>query len=491
MLSHIGTSEFLLYDDGSTDALVDALRPYSAVVRQFSTDALRPWPRTTLLPAHICASSHPLSRAAPPPFEHWCERVDPFPQQLAMMRHATHAVRTPFVAFIDADEYLVSLGEVPLSLWLGALPADVGGVLVTGRVMMTTRATTPILSEPQQMEVEPTLFDEKCIVRRSAMHPATVGFVHEVALADGWHYVRDASFSLMHYRHRAFEERHAKRYVAKNGSSDSAAGPPPKLRKLVEWRAQLETAQARQLYTHYVSGLAYVWRTQRALWRRAHPQRPYGLRRVVVVAEMRSGSTWFAQRMFGARSDVLYLYEPCRATVRVRGKKVGRWFDAGCVHIVRELLDCSTPLATWKLLKQDWNAVKLSTPDAFASYRNFSAMCRSRHVVVKVVRVHDPTRLATDECTVIHLERNASHVEASRRRHGIFTLNVKAGQRAKRAGANLTVQLEEARADPEGTATRLHALTGMVPVSGLECSQPISRPFAACGTARTGAVVRV
>jgi hypothetical protein len=483
LLPHVGITEFLLYDDGSTDALADALRPYSAVVRQFSTDALHPWPRTSLIHTHVCAMSRAIKGwAGGAPFEHWCERVAEFPQQLAMIRHASGAARTEFVAFVDVDEYLICLSELPLVRWLAGLERDVGGVVVSGRVMMSTRTAPPILNETEELEFEPSLWLDKCIVRRRAVHPSTVGIVHEVALADGWRYVRDATLSLVHYRYRAFEERYARHYVVEGGNTPEV-GRLSKLRLLQHWRKQHQAARARRLYTHYVSVLAYVHRTQRALWRRAHPQRPYGQRRVVVVAEMRSGSTWFAQRVFGARDDVLYLYEPCRAEPVVRGPRVGRWFDAQCVHIVRQLLDCATPLATWRLMKQDWTAVELSTPGAFQSYRNFSAMCRSRHVVVKVVRVHDPAPLATDECTVIHVERNASRVETSRRRNGLFSLNVHAGQRAKRAGANLTVRLEEARADPEGTATRLHALTGMEPVAGLECSQPIARPFAACGLA--------
>ncbi len=480
LLPHVAISEFLLYDDGSTDALANALRPYSAVVRQFSTDALRPWPRTSLIHTHVCARSRQIKGwAASAPFEHWCERVAEFPQQLAMIRHAAGAARTEFVAFVDVDEYLIFMNELPLAGWLSGLNKDVGGVVMPGRVMMSTRAAPPILNETEEMDMTPHLWLDKCIVRRRAMHPSTVGIVHEVALASGWRYVREVSLSLVHYRYRAFGERYARHYLGE-GSGNPEAGRLSKLNQVQVWIKLLQAAHKRGMYTHYVGGLPHVHRTQRALWRRTHPQQPYGYRRVVVVAEMRSGSTWFAQRMFGARNDVLYLYEPCRAEPVVKGPRVGRWFDAQCVHIVRELLDCATPLATWRLMKQDWTAVGLSTAGAFSSYRNFSAMCRSRHVVVKVVRVYDPAPFATDECTVIHLERNASRVEASRRRNGLFTLNVEAGQRQKRASANLTLRLEEARANPEKTALRLHALTGMVPVAGLECSQPVSKPFGAC-----------
>ena len=420
-LPHLGVREFLLYDDGSTDDLRGLTRPYRAegTVRLFSTDALRPWNRTTLLKTHVCAFGVSFPRwVARAPFEHWCERVEPFPQQIAMLRHALGAARTEFVAFVDADEYLVMAGAAPLDRWLGALPDDVGGVAVSGRVMLSKRDASPLLNESEQLAgvLDLPVLSDKCVVRRSAAHPATVGTIHEVALADGMRYVRDPSVSLVHYRYRAFDARFAKRYVTR-GSGDPGVGRRAKLRKLTLWRQWRRTALRRKEYVHYVGALPHALRAWRAAAQRLG--RPLPPRAgVVIVAEARSGSSWFAQRVFGARPDVLYVYEPCRAVPHTRGTGIGSWFDDECVHVLRELLDCATPLAAWKQMKQDKHAVRMSTPGAFASYHAFSALCQARHVVLKTVRVHDPAPLATAACAVVHLERNASEVLASRARRG-------------------------------------------------------------------------
>ena len=88
-LPHVGVASFLLYDDGSTDDADGALAPYErdALVRRFTTEQLRPWGNTTLIKPHTRVII-PLfvRKPGPPPYSHWCIRVEPFPQQIAMMR---------------------------------------------------------------------------------------------------------------------------------------------------------------------------------------------------------------------------------------------------------------------------------------------------------------------------------------------------------------------------------------------------------------------
>ena len=227
-----------------------------------------------------------------------------------------------------------------------------------------------------------------------------------------------------------------------------------------------------------MSLLPHVRRVERALAAREGRPLPRTHAGVVLVAEARSGSSWAAQRLFGAREDVLYLYEPCRANVRVGD--AGTWFDDDCIWLVRELLDCAVPYATFQLLKRDKWSVKMSTPKAFKSYRSFARMCLARHVVIKM-RAYDPAPLASTRTLVVHLERDAEAVLASRQRLHLEVLGVREGQARKRRGANVTVRLENVTADPERVALRLHALAGMAPVPGLRCPPPAANGWDACG----------
>ena len=123
----------------------------------------------------------------------------------------------------------------------------------------------------------------------------------------------------------------------------------------------------------------------------------------------------------------------------------------------------------------------MSTPNAFRSYRAFMRMCVARHVVIKTVRIFDPAPLPSARTLVVHLERDADAVLASRRRRKLEVLGVREGQARKRRAANATVRLEEATADPDGVAVRLHAEAGLPVLPGLVCDPPPADGWLACG----------
>ena len=480
-LPSIGVETFLLYDDGSSDGTERVLQRYHAagLVRPFETEQLRPFKNTTLIKPHTRVIIPLFKRLpGPPPYSHWCIRVEPFPQQIAMMRHAANTAATRWIAFNDVDEFVVSVNPMPLVGWLSVLTRDVGGVAMQPHIMMTERTAPSLLRETERMDVAVELvLNQKVIVRRADVHPVTVSMVHEVALREGQRYVRDASVTIAHFRYRDFQARQRKRYLVPNATD-------PRVHRLKQLNVQtmahdLKEARLRNAYTHYVSLLPHARRVEAALAAREGDSVPPTHFGVVIVSEARSGSSWFGQRVFGAHDDVLYLYEPCRANSRVGD--AGTWFDDDCVWLVRQLLDCALPYSHFVLLKRDKWSVRMSTPNAFRSYRAFMRMCVARHVVIKTVRIFDPAPLPSARTLVVHLERDADAVLASRRRRKLEVLGVREGQARKRRAANATVRLEEATADPEGVAVRLHAEAGFPVRPRLVCDPPPEDGWLACG----------
>ena len=483
LLPHIGVSEFLMYDDESTDdtrGVLDRWARAGAPVRQFSTALFaRPYASTTLNEMAMCARPPLRNRSAGnPPYSHWCEYEEYFPQQMEMVRHAARvaAAACAWFAFVDVDEFVIHRGAAPLHRWLSSLEEDVGGVTLVQKTMMTEQHAAPgLLLETEQL-VEPEFAQlYKCIVRRTAMHPRSVGSIHAIILRNGQRYVRDAALELAHFRYRNFKARYHKRYIV-NGS---------KSLRLRAWRAQLSAARLRGAFVHQVHLLAHARRTGRAVRRRlgldANRSGPAD-RGVVVVAERRSGSTWFAQQTFGARPDVFYLYEPCRARSHLRDA-VGTWFDEECVVVLQQALDCALPYATYARIRSDADAVQLSSPGIFRSYRHFVRTCVRRMVAVKTVRVLDPRALASAHTLVVHLERDADSVIASRRHMRLDTFGVREGQLHKRRGSNLTIRLEDAREDPVATAERLYGLLSLSRVEQApraRCRSPKRRSWDAC-----------
>jgi len=149
---------------------------------------------------------------------------------------------------------------------------------------------------------------------------------------------------------------------------------------------------------------------------------------------------------------------------------------------VRQLLDCALPYSHFGLLKRDKWSVRLSTPNAFRSYRTFMRMCTGRHVVIKTVRIFDPAPLPSWRTFVVHLERDADAVLASRRRRKLEVLGVREGQERKRRAANVTVRLEQAEANPEDVAVRLHAQARLPVLPGLVCDKPPAYGWLACAS---------
>lgn len=482
MLPHIGVSEFVLYDDGSGDGTLEVLAPYvqSKLVRLCTTEQLRPWKNETMLKAHACRGWHTTfpNWEAPPPHDRWCVRGEPFPQQISMIRDAAQRANSVFVAFIDADEFLIHAIPSPFGKWLGTLDSDVGGVIGMGKIMMSTKNSSPLLTETKQMQLPDEFLRQKCVVRRSALSAMSVGIVHEIALKDGMRYVRDPTVAMLHFRYRGFEGRVQKRYLVSGVAPEF--GRKAKLAKLNVWRRDLDRAERRRSYLHCTAGLPHAHRAMQNVWlrngapeRAAHPG-------VVVVAEARSGSSWFAQAVFGSRPDVLYLYEPCRSDPRSTG--AGRHFDDECIHVIKRLLDCSLPLAQWKEMKADHKAVELSTEGAFVTYRSFIRMCMERRVAVKTIRVYDPSPLVGAQTAVVHIERNPVDVLASRKERHVVGFGLRAGQEAKRKGSNITVKLADATRDADAVARFVTARIGWPWTDQrTKCARPVDKGWDACG----------
>ena len=172
-LPSIGVETFLLYDDGSSDGTERVLQRYheAGLVQSFYTEQLRPWGNTTLIKPHTRVIIPLFKRLpGPPPYSHWCIRVEPFPQQIAMMRHAVNVAGTDWIAFTDVDEYVASVNSMPLPRWLGALTRDVGGVAMQPHVMMAERTAPPLMVETERMALDEHLLLQKCIVRRADVH---------------------------------------------------------------------------------------------------------------------------------------------------------------------------------------------------------------------------------------------------------------------------------------------------------------------------------
>ena len=112
MLYTVGVEHFYLYDDGSTDELAATLAPYVAkeLVTLTNVSSLAPLPATTEVPFAECSASRELKDEEMP---RWleggrCTKRLPFPQQVAVVHHATRTYGhlTRWMAFLDVDEFV-------------------------------------------------------------------------------------------------------------------------------------------------------------------------------------------------------------------------------------------------------------------------------------------------------------------------------------------------------------------------------------------------
>ena len=113
MLYTVGVEHFYLYDDGSTDELAATLAPYVAadLATLTNVSSLAPLPTTTEIPLEECHDGHTRMENEMP---RWldaagrCIKRLPFPQQVAVVYHATrtygHLAR--WMAFFDVDEFV-------------------------------------------------------------------------------------------------------------------------------------------------------------------------------------------------------------------------------------------------------------------------------------------------------------------------------------------------------------------------------------------------
>tara|TARA_B100001094_G_scaffold173563_1_gene167846 strand:+ start:151 stop:1593 length:1443 start_codon:yes stop_codon:yes gene_type:complete len=407
------------------------------------------------------------------------------PAQGLCFKHAQQRFNTTWMLLLDTDEFL--RGDVLrlLSIMQARLLPPSG--LWISQLQMTNadECLTPY-SQHRKLE-------RKHLVRIKDLHPDGdfFGSVHDLVLAPGTHSadVTLGVVAVAHFRYRDWKAVGKKARLAELGCGNEQHSG--------EWRRFVCNYKKREVAS---------WGRQ--FWRRTRTRLdgPHGLdrvrpkgRRVVIVAEMRSGSTWFAQRVFGARRDVLYLYEPCRAmdVTRADRERRGRWLGSKCASVVSRLLQCKITKQEWHWIRNDRGArLVYSSRAAFGSFRSFLNLCYSQHVVVKLVRAQRAVaELAAPEALIINVHRPTAEVERSRRTsypHIHVPRGLNELQTALLQAANVSVSLTEASADPEAVALRMHRLAGMVPVQNLTCARPPRHSWLPCANwSRARALVGV
>jgi hypothetical protein len=99
------------------------------------------------------------------------------------------------------------------------------------------------------------------------------------------------------------------------------------------------------------------------------------------------------------------------------------------------------------------------------------------------LRIFDPAPLPSWRTFVVHLERDADAVLASRRRRKLEVPGVREGQERKRRAANVTARLEQVEANPGDVAVRLHAQARLPVLPGRVCDKPPAYGWLACASA--------
>ena len=311
----------------------------------------------------------------------------------------------------------------------------------------------------------------KHLVRRAALHPdaSFFGSIHDIALAPGAFSakVMPHVVAIAHFRYRRWNIGAQKDRLRELNCSSNPTNT---------WRRHVCTFKEREMVDW---GRQLIARTRTRLGgtHGLTPSQPKGVR-VLIVTAMRSGSTWFAQRVFGARGDVLYVYEPCRV------------FNANgeCPRLISRLITCQISLRDWRTLRKDRDARYVhSTLGAYNTFESFLDMCYSRHLVLKVVRSQHISREALSPSSVlmVYLHRQAASVVRSRMRMlpdgaPMDMETVVKNQMRMRDMANVTISLDDASKYPEEVALRLHRLAGMVPMPNISCARPGPRSYDPC-----------
>lgn len=389
------------------------------------------------------------------------------PEQALCFKHALRRFNTTWMLFIDLDEFVRGNVMQLLSLMQARPNSNRPDGLWLPQLQMTT-ANECLTPRPQSVHLQREF---KHLVRRAGLHPdpSFFGSIHDVVLAPG-------SFSakvypnvvaIAHFRYRQWNMGAKKARLGELGCFPS----PSDL-----WRRFVCSSKATEV-EDWSRQLLVRTRTRLSGAHGLTPMRPKG-RRVLIMAEMRSGSTWFAQRVFGARGDVLYVYEPCRV-LNVENE---------CPHLISRLMTCQISLRDWRLLRKDRDARHVhSTLGAYTTFQSFLDMCYSRHFVVKVVRSRYVTRetLSPSDVLIVHLHRAAASVVRSRKRMlpdgaSMLVEEVTKNQMTMRKIANVTISLHKVSKDPENVALHLHQLAGMKPLPNISCARPERHSWTPC-----------
>ena len=293
MLYTVGVEHFYLYDDGSTDELAATLAPYVAadLVTLTNVSSLAPLPTTTEIPLEECHDD-PTARGEND-MPRWldaagrCIKRLPFPQQVAVVYHATrtygHLAR--WMAFFDVDEF-VRLSPRYDSIHrvlehIGATAAQGGGLgngslqlvglLLDSSVMLPRSAndTKPppggaLLTSHFVRQLNPSMSGAggcktcfKCVVQPAWVHPERYGAIHRIGLRRGGAYAMPAQsdLGLLHFRYRwmhTFEQRLRRKYVS------NSSGAALKRVQLSRWLQVARDAEALSHGRGYVLQLALL-----------------------------------------------------------------------------------------------------------------------------------------------------------------------------------------------------------------------------------------
>jgi hypothetical protein len=213
MLYTVGVEHFYLYDDGSTDELAATLAPYVAadLVTLTNVSNLAPLPTTTEVPLEECDDDPTRMENMMP---RWldaagrCVKRLPFPQQVAVVYHATrtYGQLARWMAFFDVDEFvrlsprydsihsvLEHIGATAAQgNGLGNGSLQLVGLLLDSSVMLPRRAndtkppprgallTSHFVRQLHSSLLPPGKMRFKCVVRPAWVHPKRYGAIHRI-----------------------------------------------------------------------------------------------------------------------------------------------------------------------------------------------------------------------------------------------------------------------------------------------------------------------
>ena len=319
----------------------------------------------------------------------------------------------------------------------------------------------------------------------------------------------------IHYRHRALSARRAVDYLGPPGAQQQKAA------RLVQWAEQHRAAIAApneftKPKTNLLRAAGDVMIDLSSRWPRAAEQPPPCVsaiidaanafarrRKVVLVAEGRSGSTSFAYHAFGLRDDFAYWYEPCRLAQRTNYAAAPSLSGADCASLIDQILSCRLNPKRFLQLLSDFRAIHSgkhawfprnasskwgATASMWLSegvdswmphYLAMMRSCWATHGAIKEIRLADTPPLPPPVSSVL-LVRHPADVIASRLTYQSFAgefrdeFNPHGGDRGianqvctglaaqlRWHRSQFTIRMEDYLRNPEAQLTKAYYLVGL------------------------------